>query len=281
MGRTVTDVAVLLNGMTGVDAADPVTQQAAALADADFMQALSLEHARRLRVGVLTVGETTLQARLAQAQAEQPTLTAEQVQAAAATMGRLNARVRATVQVLENQGIATVAIDIAELPPETRTDAILVQGFRDEFDAFWQPQGLDAPVASLAALVAFNAEDPTQRAPYGQGLLLGSLESSVAPADYQALATTSQHMAQVGLRRLLQEYGVDVLLINDFTQLYAAAGFPALSVPAGYDDDGQPYGVTFSGDYLSEPQLLAVGYAYEQATQARHAPDLEARLAGL
>ncbi len=60
--------------------------------------------------------------------------------------------------------------------------------------------------------------------------------------------------------------------------MYAPAGYPALTVPTGYDEEGQPKGTVFVGGFLSEPQLLAVGYAYEQATQARVTPDLEATM---
>ena len=51
-----------------------------------------------------------------------------------------------------------------------------------------------------------------------------------------------------------------------------------LAIPSGYAEDGTPQGVVFVGGFLSEPQLLAVGYAYEQASQARIAPDLEATM---
>ena len=56
------------------------------------------------------------------------------------------------------------------------------------------------------------------------------------------------------------------------------AGYPALTVPAGYAEDGTPQGTVFVGRFLSEPQLLAVGMAYEQGAQARVAPDLEATM---
>ena len=53
MGRSVTDVALLLNAMAGVDENDPKTADAAALAGVDFTQYLSLDEARKLRVGVI------------------------------------------------------------------------------------------------------------------------------------------------------------------------------------------------------------------------------------
>ncbi|MEZ4769587.1 MAG: hypothetical protein R2844_14295 [Caldilineales bacterium] len=66
------------------------------------------------------------------------------------------------------------------------------------------------------------------------------------------------------------------MLVSDVGQAYAPAGFPAMTVPTGYNDDGQPVGITMVADYLGEPKLIAVGYALEQAMQARKAPNLEA-----
>ena len=63
------------------------------------------------------------------------------------------------------------------------------------------------------------------------------------------------------------------------TQAYAAAGYPALTVPIGFAETGEPLGVTLIGKALGEPALLAVGYAIEQATQARQTPDLDKTLA--
>src|SRR5262249_43090570 len=54
----------------------------------------------------------------------------------------------------------------------------------------------------------------------------------------------------------------------------AATGLPAITVPAGFADDGMPVGVELLGRPFAEPQLLALAYAYEQATRHRHAPAL-------
>ena len=51
-----------------------------------------------------------------------------------------------------------------------------------------------------------------------------------------------------------------------------------VSVPAGYAADGRPVDITMVADFLGEPALIAAAYAFEQATQARRAPDLEATL---
>jgi amidase len=49
-------------------------------------------------------------------------------------------------------------------------------------------------------------------------------------------------------------------------------GFPALTVPAGFTDDGLPVGLEFLGREFTEGMLLGFGYAYEQATQRRRPP---------
>jgi Asp-tRNA(Asn)/Glu-tRNA(Gln) amidotransferase A subunit family amidase len=54
----------------------------------------------------------------------------------------------------------------------------------------------------------------------------------------------------------------------------ATTGLPAITVPAGFADDGMPVGVEFLGRPFAEPDLLALAYAFEQATHHRRAPSL-------
>ena len=57
----------------------------------------------------------------------------------------------------------------------------------------------------------------------------------------------------------------------------AVAGTPSLTVPSG-DSRGLPLGITFMGRAYSEADLLAIGYAFEQLTNARRAPAFTATL---
>ena len=58
----------------------------------------------------------------------------------------------------------------------------------------------------------------------------------------------------------------------------AATGLPAITVPAGFADDGMPVGVEMLGRPFSEPDLLTLAYAFEQATHHRRPPALIPRL---
>ena len=59
--------------------------------------------------------------------------------------------------------------------------------------------------------------------------------------------------------------------IGGVSQLPAMAGYPSITVPAGFAH-GLPVGVMFIGTAWSEPVLLDIAYGYEQATRARKAP---------
>ena len=75
---------------------------------------------------------------------------------------------------------------------------------------------------------------------------------------------------------MLAEYDADMLVAigSPFYVGYAAAGYPALSVPAGYRANGEPVGLTFIGGYLDESKLIRAAFAFEQLTRARRPPKL-------
>jgi len=88
---------------------------------------------------------------------------------------------------------------------------------------------------------------------------------------------TAAALANTWMDTALQQNDVDILVTG---MLYAGnAGVPALTIPNGLDANVRPQGVILSGPYLSDPQLIAVGYALEQALNGRVEPDLEATIA--
>ena len=290
-GRSVADVAALLTalaapgtagaapGAVGIDADDPATADAAPLAGRDFSRYLSPEMGGRVRVGVIAVTESDVAAALAERQraAGRPLMPDEE---AAVRAGLVEtAEGQRIAAALRAQGVAVVVIPFEHA---FRLDApglggVLEYGFRDSLDRFLSGWAAGAPVRSLAEVAAVYAADPANSAPYGFRSVAKSAGSTMMAADYAAQLEANRDGARAAIRALLREYGVDVLA-GEVGQSYAAAGFPALAVPDGLQSTGEPAGVVFIGDYLSEPQLLAVGAAYERARAGRVVPDLDAIL---
>ena len=276
MGRTVTDVAVLLSTMTGVDDNDPETAEAADLAGTDFSQFLTSDALDGLRVGVPIWNEEAF----TQYFEENEVADAEQQQNLRDAFEPQIKESRARIDALTAAGVSVVEIPATAMPSFGLVDVgpALEFGYKDAVNSFLTRLGDDAPVRSLEEIIAFNKEDLANRAPYGQDHLEASQDTEITAEEYEALKQGNQAVARETLDQLFEEYSIDVIA-SEVSQLYAPAGYPALTVPSGYAEDGTPQGTVFVGRYLSEPQLLAVGFAFEQAIQARMAPDLEATLA--
>ena len=287
MGRSVTDVAILLNALKGVDENDPKTTDAAALADVDFTQYLSLDAARKVRVGVIVPTQqlagfvAAVQPALAGALGRAPTDAEVQEYITQFVVPELGGDQSATLDALKAQGIEVVTIDDSTLPWPSMDTAQPQLPY--DFDAgvtefFAKVAG--APITSLADVIAINNEDPANRAPYGQSYVEWSVADELTPDEFARLQTTAATLAATWMSTLLEQNKVDILVTG---MLYAgnagAAGVPALTIPNGLDPNGRPQGIILSGPYLSDPQLIAVGYALEQALNGRVEPDLETAIA--
>ncbi len=271
MGRTVTDVAVLLTAMAGVDANDPATQDAASLAGVDFTQFLKPDAAQGLRVGILVYIDEDIDKLVANIKDQDMADSLRQ------NFQSENDGQRQLAQGFAELGFEVVEVSNLALPKSIDTAAVLPNGFKDAINRFLAGLGDQVAVDSLEEIIALNAEDLANRAPYGQGYLEQSQNPPLSDEDYLAAKEANQSKARDGLSSLFAGNDIDVL-ISDVGQAYAPAGFPAMTVPIGYSSSGTPVGITLVADYLGEPSLIAVGYALEQAEQARKAPDLEATM---
>ncbi len=145
---------------------------------------------------------------------------------------------------------------------------------------------------TLDDIIAFNNAHADQELAYfGQELLLrAQATTSLDDPVYLGALTENQRLSrQEGIDAVMDQHQLDALvmpstspawpidLVNgDHTgwgssQPAAVAGYPAITVPAGYAFE-LPVGITFMGRAYSEPTLLKLAYAFEQATKVRHAP---------
>ncbi|WP_020674206.1 amidase family protein [Amycolatopsis nigrescens] len=271
LASSIRDIALLLDATAGYDPADPVTEAAKGRIPAGYQSTLRPDSLRGKRIGVFTDN-------FGGSPAEQ--LTNGVVRAAIADMAALGAQV----------------IELGR-QPEVVDSAAKANRVRDEFErdlngylagsAGGRPSSLarlEPPrdEVTLADIATSGQVTPT---------VLSTLRDWVAspplpnPAYQEKLR--QRDILRTGLTALITANGLDGIVyptVNEpptpigTTQSYANcrlagySGFPALSVPAGFTAAGLPVGVELLGLPFSEPDLLAMGYAYEQATRHRMPP---------
>ena len=191
-----------------------------------------------------------------------------------------------------------VIVDPADIPTASKMDGcemeILLYEFKADLDAYLAARGPASPVKSLADLIAFNEREKAREMPYfGQEMLLRAQKKGplTSPAYRAARATCRSLAREQGIDLVLKTHRLDAIvaptgspawttdLVNGdhFTGASstpaAVAGYPSIAVPAG-QAFGLPVGISFIGTAWSEPKLIALAYAYEQATKHRRAPAL-------
>lgn len=280
MGRTVVDVATLLTALTQIDegAEENPDPAVARLQGTDFTRFLNLEAARQRRVGVSVFSDEVLAEleRTFTSGPAAPEMPVEQVRKIFNDLRVQNEVAKQAIAILRQQQIPVVEIDARSLPQAPNPSEALRFGFKASLNAFLKTLPRP-PVAALIDVVSFNNADPANRVPYGQRYLEMSQRADSPSADYTEVRERNQTTARGVLDPFFTGPGIDVLIAP--TQIYAPAGYPAMTVPIGVSEAGEPQGLTLIGKKLGEPDLLAVGYAIEQATRARKAPNLEATLA--
>ncbi|MFN8622071.1 MAG: amidase family protein [Chloroflexota bacterium] len=149
---------------------------------------------------------------------------------------------------------------------------VVVGGLTHDTMAYLAAAG--APATTVAQLHAYNRRKPRLRMPGGQLFLDIAVTMDLSPDAYEAAAMTARERATAILDGTFAATGADVLVSvsNRHSALYATAGFPAISVPAGLRASGMPVGVTIIGKVGEDAALLRVAAAFEAATKLRVTP---------
>ncbi len=266
MTRTVRDAALLLQVLAGQDPADPVTLKAPPAPD--YVAGLRPDGLKGARLGV--------------------------VRAQFGTHPEVMAAVDRALAVMAQQG--AVIIDPVTLPdPATYADAetlVLLHEIKDNMARWLAEFAPRSGFTSLADLAAWNTQHAAKELVFfGQELFDKALltQGLQAPEYLEARAKCLKLARVEGIEKTLAEHRLDALIaptgapawVNDFVNgdnsgfsfstAAAVAGLPHLTVPCGLVRE-LPVGVSFVGAAWSEATLLRLGYAYEQASQARRAP---------
>ena len=268
MTRTVADAAVLLSAMAGSDARDTATRTADQK-KADYTRFLNRDGLKGKRIGVVRA----------------------QI---ASHSDSVAAVIEAQLAVLKAQG-ATL-IDVDEVPNSSKYGdselTVLLYELKADMAAYLAEYGPTAPIKTLADVIAFNEKHRAQTMPFfGQEHFFNAqAKGGLDSQEYlDALANNHRYSRAEGLDQVLQQHQLDALvaptggpawltdLINgdasgaSFTSPAAVAGYPHITVPCGAVQ-GLPIGLSFVGTAWSEGPLIAMAYAYEQASKQRHPP---------
>jgi len=197
---------------------------------------------------------------------------------------------------LKAQGAEVIEISEAAAPPQASFSSggdeglVLKYDFKNDLNAYLAslPAG---PVRTLSDLIAFNAATPRETALFGQNIFIESdAKGDLSTPEYVRAHEELTRASKAALDDLMERYHLDALIGpttqpafrvdvvrantsggGEFTGLAAVAGYPHLTVPMG-TVQGLPVGLSFVGAAWSDARILALGYAFEQATQARKPP---------
>ncbi|MFT9599415.1 amidase family protein [Mesobacillus sp.] len=155
---------------------------------------------------------------------------------------------------------------------------VLSYEFKADLNAYLNRLAPNVPVRTLSDVIAFNYEHGEKMLKYGQEVLLESEETSgtLTEAEYLEELEYNLYMArEQGIDYALKEYDADAVLFPmDGSTIGSKAGYPSVTVPTAFTEEGEPVGITFTGTAFSEPLLIRLAYAYEQATKVRREPEL-------
>jgi amidase len=271
MARTVTDVAMLLGGMAGVDPADPAGAAATGKIAADYTKFLNANALAGRRFGVLR-----------QAMGYHPDVDASMTRA---------------IDRLKQAGAEVIDVKV-----ETYNDwndaefTVLLYEFKDGLNTYLQKSG--SPHKSLEALIAWNQANAQKVMPFfGQEIFQqAQAKGPLTDASYLKARDGARRLAgRDGLVKALERDKLDALIAPSMSPAWytdhvlgdhfvgagygmaAVAGTPSLTVPIG-DTHGLPLGLTFMGRPYSEGDLIGFGYALEQSLKARRAPQYKPTL---
>ncbi len=268
MARTVADCALLMNALAGADPGDPATVARGIPRDVDFTAGLGLTDLKGVRLGV---GRQFFNA-----------------------FEKADRVIERALDELRDLGATLVDVQFPTLGKFDDAELeVLFFEFKHDLDAWLGSHPSGKHVRSLADVIAYNAANAERVMPiFGQDLLVRAQASGpLTDPKYRKALAACRKLARVeGIDAVVKKYRVEAIVAltsqpawiidavngditkGGCTSLAAVAGYPHLTVPAGFAG-GLPVGLSFFGPAWSDARLLAIGHAFEMATRHRRAPE--------
>jgi amidase len=268
MARTVQDAAILLGALASIDPEDKVTAESRGRSFADYTQFLNPAGLKGARIGVahnLFDGGPAVEGLLRNA---------------------VDAMKHAGAEMIDPADLGTVG------QFEAAEQIVLLYELKAGMNAYLASLGPAAPVHSLKEIIEFNERNWKLEMPYfaqDRFLKAQSYGPLTSPEYLEAIEKAHRLTRGEGIDGLIEKFRLDAIvaptagpawvtdLINGdhdsgkSSRPAAVSGYPNISVPAGFIF-GLPVGISFFGKAYSEPTLIKLAYAFEQATRERKPP---------
>jgi amidase len=266
MARTVRDAATLLTALAGPDPRDNATALAAGRVSVDYTTFLDPHGLKGVRLGV-----------------------------ARKYFGfhdGVDKLMEQTLALLKREGAQI--IDPADIPSHGKFDAteftVLLYELKSDLNAYLANRPGAPP--SLQAMIEFNENHRAREMPYfGQDVFIkAQAKGPLTEKEYTDALEANHRLARnEGIDAVMDKYHLDAIVapsgapawltdlvdgdhdLGESANAAAVAGYPNITVPAGFISD-LPVGVSFFGRAWTEPVLLGIAYAFEQASRARKPP---------
>lgn len=247
MTRSVEDAAILLQVMAGTDEADPATLSAPALPD--YTASLQKKGLKGRRLGI-----------------------------DGHTLNSLPPEKRELMDkaftVLRAQGAELINVQV---PKIARESSVLYHEFKHGVNRYLRKVSAHLPAHTLKEVMEWNRINTGAALIHGQDILEAAekTDGTLKQAEYlqDRLADIRESRTE-GLDPVMADAKLDAIIFPSYygCDIAAKAGYPSITVPAGYTEAGEPFGITFTAGAFEESTLIEIGYGYECATKHRKAP---------
>jgi amidase len=255
LARSATDLAIVLDAVSGIDEKDPATEILLDQSLPQFFSELNSVSLDGIRFG-------RLQSYFDEAD------------------GPVRSVIEQALEWFENQGVEIVEIEIPELGDLTSSSGLIGHEFKSDLDQYLA-LFLSTQVSSLTDIVDLGLYHEAVNGP------LSRSRAQVFNEDEYIAALAARGDLRQAIEGVIEENRLDAVIyptireLQVFTgesqggsncSLSANSGLPALSMPAGFTGAGLPVGLELLGEFLSDSKLLSVAYQFEQLNSARRAP---------